>query len=273
MVKHSRKDLLQKADKASSVLRDLIGEVPQVAAVLGSGWGKLIQGYNTNGFHDFSLIPGFPEGTKNIQVGIIDTEFGKILVQDGRAHVFEGYSSLEASFPVLAYAHLGVRILLLFSAVGGLNPAYAPGDFVIIRDHIMLFGGNPLSGVEDAHIATVDLYSERIQEVLEESLPAGTRVDRGVYVYVPGPSYETPAEATFLRITGADVVGMSTAPEALMARFANLQVGALTCVSNVLLPRQVPVPSHDMVCENVSEAVRGLSNFLENLLKNIMTLD
>jgi purine-nucleoside phosphorylase len=181
-----------------------------------------------------------------------------------------GHTPLEVSFPVWVYCALGVKVLVMLSAAGGLNPAYLPGDLIVVTDHILLWGPNPLVGLPDKpgrsrFIAGHDMYSRGWQEAMKACLPEDARVESGVYAYVPGPSYETPAEARLLRVAGADMVGMSTAPEAVVAKYLGLEVAAMSCISNSLLPPSGAPPSHEMVLGVVRRAAVGLEGFLEKL--------
>ncbi|MDD5747673.1 MAG: purine-nucleoside phosphorylase [Actinomycetota bacterium] len=266
------------AENSAHYLESSLGKIPEIALILGTGWDAILEGRNFNaGYMDFRSIPNFPvprvpghEG----HVGVVDTVYGEVLVQVGRAHFYEGYSMLEACFPILAYALSGVRKIILFSAAGGLNPAYILGDFIIVDDHILLFGENPLRGItnrheKSVHVSASSIYQDDIKEAIEKSLPQGSRVERGVYAYVPGPSYETGAEAALLRIFGADLVGMSVAPEALIAAYAGLKVGALSCISNVLLPQTSSGITHEFVLNRVRESVGELKGFLDSLIERV----
>jgi len=275
-------DALSTARDSARALRAALGELPPVALVLGSGWDALLESRTDRAGVSFDSLPGFchagSEGHEG-RVTVLDTAGGPLLVQCGRLHCHEGHSALQASFPVFAYAEAGVRLLVMLSAAGGLNPAYAPGDLIVVRDHILLWGDNPLRGFacpphgeRSPHVSAAGLYPDRWQQTLKDSLPPGARVESGVYAYVPGPSYETPAEATLLRIAGCDVVGMSTAPEALVARYCGIGTAALCCVSNTLLPAASPALTHDSVIDTVRGVAAALTEFPDRLAANAYVL-
>ncbi len=266
-------DVSETAARAADLLRERLGAAPAVAVVLGSGWDALAGGLEGGEPLGFDSIPGFAVpgvdghgGTvRAARAGGVD-----LLLQEGRLHCYEGVTALEACFPVWAYAELGVRVLVQLSAAGGLNPAFLPGDLMIVSDHIMLFGENPLVGLpvsegRNRFVPGQGIYSAAWQDALKLCLPPEARCERGVYAYVTGPSYESGAEATLLRVAGADAVGMSTAPEALTARYLGLETAALVCISNSLIPPPGVPPSHRDVLETVRRTAGGLTGFLENL--------
>lgn len=269
----------ERATEAAEFLRGKLGELPPVALVLGSGWDALAPDGQSKEVIRFAEIPGFAApkaGGHGGTVSVLDTGAGPLLVQEGRLHCYEGLEPGEAAFPVFAFASGGVRLLVLLSAAGGLNPLYVPGDLVIVTDHIFLWGENPLRGLVEPgrspHVPGEGMYSGRWQDVLEACLPPGTRCGRGIYAGVPGPSYETPAEARLLRVAGADVVGMSTAPEALAARYMGLEVAAMCCVANTILPVPAEGLSHDGVLEAVRRCARGMPGFAAGLAREAYML-
>ncbi len=259
-----------KASDAASFLRATLPAVPSMALVLGSGWDALTAGLGGSPSVGFKSIPGFVGTSVDGHEGgirLVETAGGRrLLVQEGRLHCYEGHTPLEVTFPVWVYHALGVKVLVMLSAAGGLNPAYLPGDLIIVTDHIFLWGPNPLIGLPEEpprtrFIPGHGIYSPGWQEALKTCLPEEARIESGVYAYVSGPSFETPAEARLLRVAGADVVGMSTAPEAVVARYLGLEVVSMVCVSNSLLPPSGAPPSHEMVLDVVRRAARGLKGF------------
>ena len=266
-------EVLERADEAAAVLADELGCRPTLAVVLGTGWDKLDDDYRTMREVEFARVPGFgpvsaPGHRGNVR--LVETVGGQVLVQEGRMHCYEGYSSLEASFPVWALAALGVKSLVLLAAAGGLNPVYMPGDFMLVSDHISLFGDNPLKGVPqpdgcERFVCGAQFYPDSVQEAIEAALPPGARVERGTYVHTTGPSFETNAEAGMLRLLGGDAVGMSITAETIVAGFLGMKAGALCCVSNVLLPFKSAGESADAVLSLVRDSVAGLGDFLGKL--------
>lgn len=271
----------EKAFEAAADIRERLKTVPPAVVILGSGWDALLEGGDTAPGISFDSIPGFDEVRAPGHRGIIQMfESGEssLLVQNGRRHVYEGLSALEASFPMWVYAELGIKKAVLLSAAGGLNEAYEPGDLVILYDHIYLFGDNPLAGIPETEEKTVFIdgagfYSPEIEELLRECIPGGLKTKRGVYVYVTGPSYETPAEIRLLKLAGGDVVGMSTAPEVIAASYLGMEVGALCCVSNSLVRGKDKGVAHDLVLEVTRRVSGGLTGFLENLAHSFYEAD
>lgn len=267
-------DVSGKAAGAAAFLKKELAleAAPGIAVVLGSGWDSLLEGTGTLRVVEFDSIPGFAppsvEGHRG-NVRVVEAGGGRLLVQQGRLHYYEGLSPLEVVFPVWAYAALGVELLVMLSAAGGLNPGFIPGDLMIVSDHLFLRGANPLAGLPEEEGRTrfvpgQGIYATFLQDALYGCLPQGARVERGVYAFVTGPSFETPAEAGLLRIAGADAVGMSTAPEALTARYLGMQVAAMACISNSILPSGMPV-SHEAVLEVVRRTAGNLPGLIDGL--------
>jgi len=266
-------DVHGRAKEAAGFLTDALGHKPRMAVVLGTGWVDLAEGYKALARVDFDEVPGFNHVSapgQSSTITVVETAGGPVLVQGGRLHCYEGYSSLEATFPIWAYESLGVKVVILLAAAGGLNPSYMPGDLIVIRDHIYLWGTNPLIGIPEVEgcqrfVFAADFYPEELQEALKMAVPPGSRCEHGVYAYTSGPSFETASEVTLLRVAGADVVGMSTAPEAIVGRYLGMRVGAMCCVSNVLLPVRSGGEDLDQVLAMVKQTVAGLDGFLDRL--------
>jgi purine-nucleoside phosphorylase len=262
-----------KAQEAAGYLSDTLGHRPRIAVVLGTGWADLAAGHKVLARVDFDDVPGFNHVSARGQsstITVVETAGGPVLVQGGRLHCYEGYTSLESSFPIWAYGSLGVKVLILLAAAGGLNPLYMPGDLIVIKDHIYLWGTNPLIGVPEVEgcehfVFAADFYPENLQEALKAAVPPDARCEQGVYAFTSGPSFETESEATLLRVAGADVVGMSTAPEAIVGRYLGMRVGAMCCVSNVLLPFRSGGEDLSAVLAMVRRTVAGLDGFLDRL--------
>lgn len=263
----------QQVDAAAATAADFLagelGALPAFAAVLGTGWEGLIGGCVEKASVDFDEVPGFERARApghEGRVSVVETEGGDVLVQSGRLHCYEGYSPLEVSFPIWAYAAGGVKTVLLTAAAGGLNPACSPGDLIIVADHLFLWGDNPLVGVapaegRDRFLTAADHYSERLREVIKMSLPAGVPAEEGVYAYNRGPCFESAAEATLLRVAGADAVGMSIPVETVAARYLGMNVAALCCISNVLIPVRTRVVDGG----SIQRCVRDTVSLLDGL--------
>jgi purine-nucleoside phosphorylase len=238
---------------------------PTVAVVLGSGLGAFADELKDAVVIHYADIPHFPHSTAIGHAGrlVIGTLGGlTVAAMQGRVHQYEGYSAREAAFPVRVLARLGVKSLVLTNAAGGINTAYAQGALVMLSDHINLQGSNPLLGPNDDRFGTrfpgmSHAYSVRYRELAQQAArELGIDLKQGVYAALSGPSYETPAEIRYLRTIGADLVGMSTVPEVIVARHMGLEVLAISCVTNMAAGLSSGEINHQEVLET-GERVRG----------------
>jgi purine-nucleoside phosphorylase len=267
------------AGEAAEFLVGALGEAPGVAIVLGTGWDGLVEGHAVTGGVGFGEIPGFASagcpGHRG-DVSVIETASGRILVQSGRLHCYEGLTPLEVSFPMWAYAAMGVKSVILTCAGGGLNPAYSPGDLIVVADHINLFGSDPLAGIRDesgsgdCFVFEADYYTEDWMQRVEMALPPTVQAERGVYAYNGGPSFETGAEAMMLRLCGADAVGMSMTMEAVAAGHLRMGLAGLCCISNTLLPTRTKGVSSESIISGVRRTVSMMDGFLEAIASQVM---
>ena len=233
------------ASAAARFIRAKLGKptpLPKVAAILGSGLGSLARELTGARSIPYKTIPHFPVSTAVGHAGelVIGKLAGTSLaVMSGRAHFYEGYSPRAITFPVRVLGLLGIRALVVTNAAGGINLEYGEGRLVLIRDHIHLQGGNPLRGPNDDRFGPrfpdmSEAYSKELRGLAQkEAARLGQKLSEGVYAAVPGPSYETPAEIRFLRTIGADLVGMSTIPEVIVARHMGIKVLGISCVTNM----------------------------------------
>ncbi len=214
---------------------------PDVGVVLGSGLGDFATRLADAVSIPYSEIPGWPASAVIGHAGrlVVGTLGGRrVAALSGRAHVYEGHDFRTVTFATRVLGVLGVRVLVLTNAAGGINAGFSPGTLMLIEDHINLMGGNPLTGPNDERFGArfpdmTAVYSARLRGYAEEAAHAiGLRLARGVYAALRGPSYETPAEIRFLRTIGADAVGMSTVPEAIAARHMGLEVLGISCITN-----------------------------------------
>ena len=207
-----------------------------LAVVLGSGWNEAAQLGETLGVFEYSDWSCFPAGQiagHDGQLIAVQTASCKILFFSGRFHCYQGLSAFQATFPVRLAASLGCSRILLTCATGGVNRAYRPGDFMLVDDHLNFLGDNPLRGLPgNTFIDLVGMYQQGVYGNLLKHKSDDMILHRGVLAALPGPSYETPAEIRFLASAGADVVSMSTVPEAIMARYLGMQVAAVAFISN-----------------------------------------
>lgn len=207
-----------------------------LAVVLGSGWGSAAQIGKTLCAIDYKVWPCFPAGQISGHSGqLLAVHYANwnLLFFAGRFHCYQGLTAFDAAFPVRLASALGCPRVLLTCATGGINPAYQPGDFMLVEDHLNLLGDNPLRGLRgDVFVDLTGLYQKDVYDRLPACDADPLVFHRGVLAAMPGPSYETPAEIRSLAAAGADVVSMSTVPEAIMARYLGMQVAATAFVAN-----------------------------------------
>lgn len=253
------------ADHAAQTILARTPLRPRIALVLGSGLGGFADELRDSVRIPYAEIPAFPRSTAighagNLVVG--NVEGVTVAAMQGRVHLYEGYTAQEVAFPIRVFARLGIKAIVLTNAAGGINPSYGRGALVAIRDHINLQGHNPLVGPNDDRFGPrfpdmSDCYNARFRSfVLDEADRIGGDIYEGIYAAMLGPSYETPAEIRYLRTIGADLVGMSTVPEVIVARHMGLGVLAISCVTNMAAGMSSEKISHDEVLET-GERVRG----------------
>ncbi|HEX3252882.1 MAG TPA: purine-nucleoside phosphorylase [Pyrinomonadaceae bacterium] len=234
--------LYERAEHATRIIRSRISVEPRIAVVLGSGLGGFADDFDEAVAIPYEDIPGFVRSTAKghagrLVVGKVDNV--PVLAMQGRVHYYEGYSLEEVTFAVRTFGLLGIKTLILTNAAGGINVQLTQGALMVISDHLNLMGVNPLRGPNDERWGPrfpdmSSVYSPELQElVVEEAKAINLEVRRGVYVALSGPSYETPAEIHLLRNLGADAVGMSTVPEAIVARHMGLEVLGISCITNM----------------------------------------
>ncbi len=256
--------------KAALRLKRLSRLRPTLAIVLGSGFHRVLTGLRVEKKISCAKIPGFPRPTVPGHEG--ELCFGKldgtpVLVLNGRVHFYEGHSLEQVTFPVRVLAAMGIRDLLLTNAAGGIHPRFRPGDFMVLTDHINFMGANPLRGTGQFTDLT-SVYDPKLTTMLCRAAPAGKlRLHRGVYVAVSGPSYETPAEIRAFARLGADAVGMSTVPEAIVARQCGLNVVALSCITNLAAGLNDGQLSHTEVLETLEKVKHLAAQLLRNFIR------
>jgi purine-nucleoside phosphorylase len=237
---------------------------PRIALVLGSGLGGFADELRDAVRVPYAEIPHFPRSTAIGHAGTL--VIGKLketslVAMQGRVHLYEGYSPQEVVFPVRVFARMGVGAVVLTNAAGGINPKYARGSLVVLRDHINLQDSNPLVGPNDDRFGVrfpdmTEAYTTALRKFALEEAEGMSGIYEGVYAAMLGPSYETPAEIRFLQTVGADLVGMSTVPEVIAARHAGLDVLAISCVTNMAAGLSGQEITHQEVLET-GEQVGG----------------
>jgi purine-nucleoside phosphorylase len=234
--------LYERAEHAARTVRARAPADAHVALVLGSGLGAFADDLEDAVAIPFAEVPGFARSTVEGHAGhlVVGAVGGvAVAVMQGRFHFYEGYTLDEVTFPVRVLSLLGVKSLILTNAAGGLNNSLHQGSLMLISDHLNLLGANPLRGANDPRFGPrfpdmSEVYDRGFQEIaVQEAHAAGTELRRGVYAALAGPSYETPAEIRMLRALGADAVGMSTVPEAIVARHAGVKVLGISCITNM----------------------------------------
>ncbi len=270
--------LFDRAEEAAAAIRSRIGTSPKVAVVLGSGLGPLADRLSEKTVLPYASIPHFPSPTVEGHHGnLVRGSLGesRVLYLQGRFHFYEGHDLETVTFPVRVLKRLGVEVLILTAATGGLNLDYRTGEIVCLSDHLNLIGRNPLRGGNDARFGTrfpdmTEVYAQRLRIVAaERAANLGIELRRGIYACLPGPSYETPAEIAMLRTLGADVVGMSTVPEAIVARHCGIEVLAFALVTNAAAGVTGAPITHEEVIEAGRQAVPRLGGLIEAVVTHI----
>lgn len=269
----------QRVEEAVGFLRDRMPEQPEIVLVLGTGLSGLGERIESPIILPYAGIPNFPKATVASHAGnlIFGRLCGKpVAVLQGRFHYYEGYSARELTMPIRVLALLGAKTLIVSNSAGGLNPAFAPGTLMVVRDHLNLIPDNPLRGpnIDAWGPRFPDLSAPYDRQLIDTALACAAReqigqVATGVYVAIPGPSLETPAETRYLRQCGADGVGMSTVPEVIVAIHAGMRVLGLSVVANVNDPDNLkPIILEEIIAET-KRAEDRLSRLLLAILPEI----
>jgi len=263
--------------EAADWIQQRCGARPRVGIILGTGLGRFVEEIAQRTTISYEDVPHFPRTTAIGHRGQL--AFGTVcgvpaVTMEGRFHVYEGYAPAQITLPVRVMHRLGIEVLVISNASGGLNPRFTVGDLVAIDEHINLMFANPLSGLPDARSVWCpdlpDIYDAAlIDQVLAISRQQGFAAHRGTYVAVTGPNYETRAEYRFFRRIGGDVIGMSTAPEAIVAAQLGLRVLALSTVTNVCNPDALSTTDGASVVAAASSAEWKLRAILLSLLSTL----
>lgn len=266
--------MLERIEKTCSYIREKALPEPEWGLVLGSGLGSLAEELTDKVVLPYREIPGFLESTVEGHQGqlIIGFLAGKrILAMQGRFHYYEGYDLQDVTFPVRVMAGLGIKKLIITNAAGGINRNFQSGDLMLIRDHINLLGSNPLRGRNIPGPRFPDMtevYSSKLCLLLRDiALEEKISLKEGVYCAVAGPSYETPAEIRFLGLIGADAVGMSTVPEAIVARQCEMEVIGLSCITNLAAGLSLHKLNHQEVMQNGLQAAEKMKALIKGIVR------
>lgn len=248
-------NLKNRAEISAEFIRDWMGVKPDTAIILGSGWSGFENNFKNKREINYSDIPEFPISTapghkgklilceREDEAGNDDTKKYDaerfILIMSGRFHHYEGYSLQEITIPIRVMAKLGIKRLIITNASGAVNENYKAGDLMLIEDHINLSGDNPLIGPNFDELGprfpdmTYTYSPDLIKKIKEKADKKGILVHQGVYAFMTGPSYETPAEVRMIRTLGADCVGMSSVPEAIVAGHSGMEIVGISCITNM----------------------------------------
>jgi purine-nucleoside phosphorylase len=274
--------MYRKLQDTIAAIRARHAQSPVLGFVLGSGLGSYADGFRGATVIPFESLPYFPRSTTpghsgNIVLGELDG-IPAVALQ-GRIHYYEGYSMEEVTYPVRVLAGLGIRLLVVTNAAGGINVGFRPGDLMLISDHINLMGVNPLVGknIEASGLRFPDMseaYDLRLRNAaLAVAQRQGLDLRQGVYAAVTGPSYETPAEIRMFRMLGVDAIGMSTVPEVIVARQMAVRVLGISCITNMaagILPQTI---SHQDVIDTAAAVEETFRKFLRALVPELVALE
>lgn len=268
--------LYDQIQEAAAAIRARWTGSPTVGIILGTGLGGLAQDIMAEATIPYDVIPHFPRSTVESHAGrLVCGKLGgkSIVAMEGRFHFYEGYKLQQVTFPVRVMAALGCTTLFASNACGGLNPQFAKGDIMAIEDHINLIGDNPLIGPNDDRLGVrfpdmCEVYDRHLLQLVRKvALEERISMQQGVYVAVAGPNLETRAEYRFLRTIGADVVGMSTVPEAIVAVHSKMKVVGLSAITDMCLPDALEPVSLAEIIATAGECEKKLSVIVRRVLE------
>jgi purine-nucleoside phosphorylase len=271
-------ELRRHIDEALASLRTKTSMQPAIGIILGTGLGGLAREIRTEVAVDYQDIPHFPVSTVESHHGrLIFGELGgkQVVAMQGRFHFYEGYSMKQVTFPVRVMKFLGVRTLLISNAAGGMNPQFARGNIMIITDHINLLGDNPLIGPNDETLGVrfpdmSEPYDRKLIALAERvALDLKIRTERGVFVAVPGPNLETRAEYRFLRLIGADAVGMSTVPENIVANHMGMRVLGFSIITDEAFPDSLKAANVEEIIAVAAATEPKLTAIMKGVVERI----
>ena len=271
-------DLYSRAEQAARTISARANAAPKIALVLGSGLGAFADEFEEPVGIPYQEIPGFVSSTALGHAGrLVVGKVGgvPVLAMQGRVHYYEGYSLEEVTFPIRTFKLMGIETLILTNAAGGVDIELSQGALMVISDHLNLMGVNPLRGPNDERFGPrfpdmSEVYARDLQEMVgEEAKALGVTIRRGVYAALSGPSYEAPAEIHMLRAFGADAVGMSTVPEAIVARHMGMKVLGISCITNMAAGISEQPINHEEVIETGERVRSTFTKLLRKLIARI----
>ncbi|MBB6216655.1 purine-nucleoside phosphorylase [Anaerosolibacter carboniphilus] len=268
----------QKIFDASNFIKNKISTAPEIGLILGSGLGSLANEIENPTVIPYDQIPNFPISTVEGHEGqlVLGTLEGKnVIAMQGRFHFYEGYSLQDVTFPVRVMKELGVKILVVTNACGGMNPELYPGALMLIEDHINFTGSNPLIGPNDEELGPrfPDMSTAYDKALIHLGEQVGKRLDietkKGVYVAISGPNYMSAAELKMLRKFGADTLGMSTVPEVIVARHTGLRVLGISCVTDMAIADTLEPLEHERVVEIANQTRPKFIRLVKGILREV----
>ena len=269
--------LIERLDKTAHYLKERVGFTPEIAVILGSGLGKLADHIEESMVIPYEEIPNFPRTTVIGHEGKLI--FGtvrnrKVVAMKGRFHYYEGNDMDAVVFPVRVFKRMGIENIFITNAAGGINTGFKPGDLMLIADHISFFCENPLRGENIDELGPrfpdmTAIYAKALRKIaLTAAQKLGIDLKEGIYSYCKGPSYESPAEIKALRAMGADAVGMSTVPEAIVARHMGMRVLGISCITNMAAGVLDQPLNHEEVMETGKQAEHKFSGLVSDIIEN-----
>ncbi len=270
--------LLEKINETLEIIKKYSKKEYSIGIILGTGLGGLVNEIEIENVIEYDKLPHFPLSTVESHSGklILGSINGKnVVAMQGRFHYYEGYTMQQITYPLRVMKFLGVKTLLVSNACGGMNPIYSRGDIMIMNDHINLLGDNPLIGKNEESLGPrfpdmSEPYDKKLIELAEKiALENNIKVQKGVYVAVPGPNLETKAEYRFLRATGADVVGMSTIPENIVANHMGIKVLGISIITDECFPDSLKPVNVQEIIETAMKAEPKMTKILKEVIKQI----
>lgn len=271
-------DLYARAERAANEIRARTSAKSRIALVLGSGLGGFADEFSDSVAIPYTEISGFASSTAQGHAGRLvvgKVEQNNVVAMQGRVHFYEGYSLEQVTFPIRTFKLLGIDTLILTNASGGVNVQLSQGALMVISDHLNLMGINPLRGPNDERFGPrfpdmTEVYSRELQELaIDEARELGVTLRRGIYAGLAGPSYETPAEIHMLRSFGADAVGMSTVPEAIVARQMGMNVLGISCITNMAAGISEQPINHAEVMETGERVRKTFAQLLRRIIAKV----
>ncbi|MCD4747256.1 MAG: purine-nucleoside phosphorylase [Bacteroidales bacterium] len=270
--------MLKKIEKTLEYIRNITKVKPEVGIILGTGLGGLTKEIDIKASIPYKSIPNFPISTVKGHKGhLIFGELGgkNVVAMHGRFHYYEGYKMEELTFPMRVMKFLGIELLILSNAAGGVNPDYEIGDIMIVKDHINLMSNNPLIGRNDLGLGPrfTDMSEAYDKKIISKASKIARhhniKFQTGVYAAVTGPTFETPAEYKYIRTIGADAVGMSTVPEAIVARHMSLPCFAVSVICDLGVEGKIVEISHDEVIDAASVVEPKMTLIIKELIASL----